>query len=81
VAKEEAKVLCQTPTLGKKGTRIAKWTYDIVRATILKAVPDNETGVEFKRLPALVKKHLSADLFESDVELRCRGKYASGWGR
>ncbi len=63
MAKGEAKVLCQTPTPGKKGTRISKWKYDLIRAAILKAAPDDETGVEFKRLPALVKKHLSeADL-------------------
>jgi hypothetical protein len=63
LAKDEAKVLCQTPTPGEKGTRIAKWKYDVVRAAMLKAVPDDETGVEFKRLAALVKKHLSeADL-------------------
>lgn len=58
---EEAKVLCLTPTPGKQGTRIDRWKYDAVRAAILQAVPADDTGVEFKRLPDLVRQNLSAD--------------------
>ena len=50
VVDKEPRILCETPTPGKAGTRIARWKYDVVRAKILEAVPQDETGVEFGRL-------------------------------
>ena len=38
MSSDERKIVCQTPTPGKKPTRIAKWKYDLVRSTILKVV-------------------------------------------
>ena len=64
MATDEARVLCQTPTPGKRGTRIARWKYDAVRAAILKVVPADEDGVEFRSLAGLVEKALS----ETDLE-------------
>ena len=55
----ENKVLCETPTPGKQPTHIAKWKYDLVRTAILAAVPAEEGGVEFSRLPELVEGQLS----------------------
>ncbi len=60
---DEPKVVCETPTPGKQPTRIPKWKYDLVRAAILKAVPADEQGVEFRRLADLVERSLDpADL-------------------
>lgn len=61
MAKNEVKVLCETPTPGKEGTRIPKWKYDVVRAAIRKVVPRSKEGIEFRELPALVNQALCAD--------------------
>ncbi len=61
MASKEAKVLCETPTPGKAGTRIPQWKYDAVRAAIRKAVPRSEKGIESRELPGLVEAALSAD--------------------
>jgi hypothetical protein len=53
--KDEARVLCKTPTPDKKGTRILKWKYDLVRSAILAVVPRDEIGIPFKDLSRLVK--------------------------
>lgn len=55
----EDKVLCETPTPGKKPTRIDRWKYDAVRSAILSNLPVDEPGVEFNKLPKLVKAQLS----------------------
>ncbi len=51
---EEGKVFCETPTPGKKPTRIAKWKYDLMRTAILAVVPSADQSVEFSKLPELV---------------------------
>lgn len=56
----EGRVLCRTPTPGKRPTRIARWKYGLIRTAILKAIPADERGVEFRRLPELVRAGLSA---------------------
>ena len=56
---EDKKVVCETPTLGKKPTRIAKWKYDIVRQAILNSIPKKGDGLLFKELPEKVKHELS----------------------
>ena len=61
MAKLEAKILCETPTPGKEGTRIPKWKYDVVRAAIRKVVPRTKEGIEFGELPGLVQQTLSAE--------------------
>ena len=57
---QEKKILCKTPTPGKKGTRIAAWKYDLIHEAIRKCVPKNKKGVAFKELPRLVTRRLSA---------------------
>jgi hypothetical protein len=58
---DEPKVLCETPTPGKRPTRISKWKYDLVRSAILRAVPDDERGIEFRQLAGLVRDLISPD--------------------
>jgi hypothetical protein len=53
------KVLCRTPTPGKKGTRIDRWKFDLLRKAILRVVPADEMGVRFSGLPELVERELS----------------------
>lgn len=55
------KVLCETPTPGKKGTRIPKWKYDAVRRAILRAVPRTGSGLPFKALSAAVAANLEPE--------------------
>ena len=57
----DQKVICETPTPGKKPTRIDKWKYDAVRRAILKAVPKNKTGMEFKTLSTQVENYLKPE--------------------
>ena len=57
----ELTVVCETPTPGKKPTRINKWKCDLVRAAILKVVPDNEEGIEFRQLAGLVHDLIPTD--------------------
>ena len=56
------KVLCQTPTLGKKPTRIDAWKYNLIRDAILKILPVDEPGIIFMELPGLVESRLSDDV-------------------
>lgn len=56
------KILCETPTPGKKGVRIPKWKYDLLRESIRKVVPANAEGVAWKELPVLIKKTLTMSL-------------------
>ena len=58
---QEEKVKCETPTSGKKPTRIAKWKYDLVREAILAVVPSDDQGVEFSQLANLVAGQISED--------------------
>ena len=55
------KVVCETPTLGKKPTRIDKWKYEAVRRAILKAVPKDGEGLMFKELPRQVEGLLTLE--------------------
>ncbi len=61
MTKTAGKILCLTPTPGKQGTRIDRWKYETLRRAIRRAVPRNKTGVEFRRLAALVRQQLAAD--------------------
>jgi len=55
------KITCETPTPGKKPTRIPRWKYEAVRSAILGIVPARGRGVPFGELPRLVAKRLSDD--------------------
>ncbi len=55
------KTLCETPTVGKKPTRIDTWKYDLVAAAILDILPPSSPGIPFKELPALVGEKLGAE--------------------
>jgi hypothetical protein len=56
-----AKILCLTPTPGKRGTRIDLWKYKTLRYAIRKVVPRNKIGVEFVKLPELTRAFLTAE--------------------
>lgn len=56
---EEERVVCQTPTPGKKPTRIHKWKYDLLQGVILDIVGGRPEGVEFRDLSGLVEARLS----------------------
>jgi hypothetical protein len=58
--KTEDKVICKTPTPGKKHTRIDRWKYDLVRKAILKAVPSKGDGLPFKELAKKVAAQLTS---------------------
>jgi hypothetical protein len=58
---DESKVVCETPTPGKKPTRIDRWKYELVRAAILDAVPAGDQCIEFRELPALVSARIPAE--------------------
>ena len=62
---KEDKVLCETPTPGKKPTRIDRWKYDLVRSTILASVPADQQGVEFRQIAELVEAQLSPNDLEN----------------
>ncbi|MBX3373850.1 MAG: hypothetical protein KF817_08440 [Phycisphaeraceae bacterium] len=61
MAGNEPRVLCETPTPGRSGTRIPTWKYDAVRAAIRRVVPRRGQGIEFRRLPDLVQQALSSE--------------------
>ncbi len=56
------RTICQTPTPGKKPTRIPTWKYAAVRAAILEVVPDAAPGVAAKDLAGLVATKLSNEV-------------------
>lgn len=64
MARSEPKVLCETPTPGREGTRIPTWKYDAVRAAIRRVVPRRREGIEFRTLPGLVQQALPSEVRE-----------------
>lgn len=58
MGQDEAKIVCETPTPGKQGTRIDLWKYQVVRDAILKVVARYPDGVTFKDLPEEVREIL-----------------------
>lgn len=54
MARIEPTVLCETPTPGKRGTRIPKWKYDAVRKALRSVIPKSKEGIRFEDLPELV---------------------------
>ena len=81
---DEERVVCETPTPGKKPTRIHKWKYDLLRCIILEIVTESADGVEFRNLPILIEGRLSAEQRENlgsvswytisvklDMEVKC----------
>lgn len=57
--KQSEKVLCRTPTVGKKPTRIDAWKFGTVRQAILAVVPQSEPGILFTDLTKKVARKLS----------------------
>lgn len=55
----EERVVCHTPTPGKKPTRIHKWKYDLLRSIIFDILDGSEEGVQFRSLPGLIEGRLS----------------------
>ena len=58
---DDARVVCHTPTPGKKPTRIHRWKYDLLRGIILDILADSADGVQFRSLPSLIEKRLSPE--------------------
>ena len=58
---DEERVVRETPTPGKKPTRIHRWKYDLLRGVILDIVGGSPDGVEFRALPGLVEARLSPE--------------------
>jgi hypothetical protein len=58
---DDTRIICETPTPGKKPTRIHKWKYDLLRNIILDILADSADGVEFRSLPCLIDTRLSPD--------------------
>lgn len=56
---DKEKVVCETPTPGKKATRIDKWKYDAVAKAIIKSIPKSGKGLLFSELPEQVKTKLN----------------------
>ena len=54
------RVLCRTPTPGKKPKRIDRAKFELLRSAILECVPRSTPGVEFRKLPSMVGKRLAA---------------------
>lgn len=61
MARDQERVVCETPTPGKRPTRIPRWKYELVRRAILEAVPADGGGMAFKELPDQVARRLSAE--------------------
>ena len=58
---DNARIVCETPTPGKKPTRIHRWKYDLLRGIILDILTGSADGVEFRALPDLIDTRLSAE--------------------
>ena len=71
---DDARVVCHTPTPGKKPTRIHKWKYDLLRGIILDILDGSADGVEFRSLPSLIDARLNA---EQRANLGSVGWYAT----
>jgi len=55
------KVLCETPTPGRKPTRIDKWKYEAVRRALRRVIPRRKEGVLFEDLPEGVAAALTEE--------------------
>ena len=58
---DDARVVCHTPTPGKKPTRIHRWKYDLLRRVILDILAGSADGVQFRSLPSLIEERLSPE--------------------
>lgn len=62
---QQDKVICETPTPGKKSTRIQKWKYDALHQAILKVVPKGGDGILFKELSSQIEHSLNDEVKEN----------------
>ena len=58
---DDARVVCHTPTPGKKPTRIHKWKYDLLRGIILDILSASADGVQLCSLPGLIEERLTSE--------------------
>lgn len=56
------RVTCQTPTPGKKPTRIPAWKYDAVSAAIIAVLSRGD--IAFRDLPDAVRDELAPDVLD-----------------
>lgn len=61
ISNSKETVICRTPTPGKQPTRIDRWKFELVRSAILKVLPVDDAGVEFRQLTGLVETQLTPD--------------------
>lgn len=64
VRKPAEKIVCETPTPGKKPTRIDYWKYHAISEAILDVLPMSGEGIAFKELSELVSEKLDNDIKE-----------------
>lgn len=55
------RVLCRNPDPAKKGTRIPRWKYELVRDAIFRALRSRPNGFPFRDLPTYVGKCVTRD--------------------
>ncbi|MFK7956481.1 MAG: dihydrofolate reductase [Lysobacterales bacterium] len=55
------RVLCRTPSVGKKPTRIPQWKFELLRGHIVQILADADSPVLFAELRGLVGSRLNAD--------------------
>ncbi|MEJ2055437.1 MAG: hypothetical protein P8X42_16090 [Calditrichaceae bacterium] len=48
-------ILCQTPSPGKKPTRIPKWKYDLIHDAVLRLLKGHKEGLEFRELSHMIQ--------------------------
>jgi len=58
--KNDEKVVCENPAVGRKSTRIDRWKYDAVRKAIISVLSRTGDGTLFSELPGHVRGRLSA---------------------
>lgn len=61
--RDDARMLCRTPTPGKQPVSIPAWKYRVVREALLTIVPATPPGIAAKALPDRVAAVLPRDLF------------------
>lgn len=57
----KTKIICRTPSHGKKPTRIELWKFDLLRSAILNTLPDSGEGLLFKELSNNLKKVIPSE--------------------
>ncbi|MCF8241553.1 MAG: hypothetical protein K9J16_09205 [Melioribacteraceae bacterium] len=52
-------IICRTPSIGKKPTKISKEKFELIRDRIIEILSKNNEGVLFKDLPKMISERLT----------------------